>query len=185
MKIIKRTDAGNLVVFAGPNLTLNGRVVTGNGWSYTAPVNWVMVLEEATLPDGYVASGWTYTDGVWTINATGAAEAFPGRRKAKLTALTASATAANYADVTYNSITWKTDQISRDLLAQVLSVGSVPEGMYWRDAAGVAQTVTYEDMQGIAFAILERGLQIDTNLINKTIEVNSANTVAAINAVTW
>jgi hypothetical protein len=57
MRIIKRTDRSNLVVFAGENLTLVGQVVTGNGWTYTAPVNAVMVLEEAVLPEGYVSGG--------------------------------------------------------------------------------------------------------------------------------
>lgn len=185
MKIIKRTDQANLVVFAGPNITLEGQVVTGNGWSYIAPNSWIMVIEDAVLPEGYLASGWTYTAGVWTINATGANGVFPGKRRVKIEALEDASYGANYANITYNLIEWATDEISRDLLAQVLSAGSVPLNMYWRDAAKAPRNVTYAQLQGLAYAILERALAIDTNLVTKTAAVNAANTVAAINAVTW
>ncbi len=185
MKIIKRTDAGDLVVFAGPNLALNGQVVSGNGWAYTAPGSWVMVLEEATLPDGYLAGGWTYTGGVWTINATGAAGAFPGRKQAKIASLTASALEAEYEDVTYDAIVWEADESTRYLLTQTLAVGSVPVGMYWRDAEGTPHDVTYPYLQGLALVIAEQALAVDIQLTDKMAEVEAANTIAAINAVTW
>lgn len=186
MKIIKRTDAGDLVIFAGANLTLNGQTATGNGWSYTAPGNWVMVLEDGvTLPEGYVSSGFTYTGGVWTINATGAASAFPGRKQAKIASLTASALAAEYEDVTYDSIVWLADDSTRYLLTQALAVGSVPVGMYWRDAAGTPHDVTYGYLQGLALVIAEQALAVDIQLTSKIAEVEAANSIAAINAVTW
>lgn len=185
MRIIKRTDAGNLVIFAGPSLVLNGQIITGNGWTYTAPKDWVLVLEEADLPEGFVPGGWTYTNGTWAINATGRAEAFPGRRKAKLIALVDAAESANYEPVTYNNINWPTDEETRDALAQVLSIGRVPDGMYWRDVNGVKQTVTYVDLQNIAFAIAERALAIDIKFENKKTELTAANNIAAMNAVTW
>lgn len=184
MRIIKRTS-DNVVIFAGKNLALDGQLISGAGWSYTAPPSWSLVLEEAVLPDGYVPSGWSYVDGVWTINEIGAAEIFPGKRKNKIESLTQSAILANYTDITHAGQTWKTDKESRDLLAQVLSVGSVPEGMYWRDAASTPHDVTYADLQALAYAILERGLLIDQNLITKTAAVNAATTAAAIDAVTW
>ena len=185
MRIIKRTDAGNVVVYAGRNLSLNGQVVTGLGWFYPAPEHWVMVLEEATLPDGYVAGGWSYTGGVWTMNEVGAAEILPGKKRIKIESLTASATEANYADITQDSIVWKADLESRRLLAEVLSVGSVPVTMYWRDTDGVAHGRTYVQLQAIGYAILERGLTIDTTLTSKVAEVNAALTTAAIEAITW
>lgn len=185
MKIIKRTDAGNVVVYAGKNLALNGQVITGLNWTYTAPAQWEMVLEEAILPDGYVAGGWTYTEGVWTINEIGAAEVLPGKKKNKIESLTASATEANYADITQDSIVWKADEEARGLLAEVLSVGSVPLTMYWRDTDGVAHDRDYAQLQAIGYAILDRGLTIDTSLTSKVVEVNAATTTAAIEAITW
>jgi len=185
MRIIKRTDSGNLVIFAGRNLVLEGQTVSGLGWSFPAPGHWTMVLEEAILPDGYVASGWTYTDGVWTINEVGSAEILPGKKKNKIEALTASATASNYAGITQDSIVWRADAEGRGLLAEVLSVGSAPAGMYWRDAEGTSHDRTYSQLQDIGYAILDRGLAIDTSLTAKIATVNEATTTAAIEAVTW
>lgn len=185
MKIIKRAEANNLVVFSGSSLELRGRVVAGLGWSFTAPSEWVMILEEAELPEGFVNGGWTYTDGVWAINAAGRAGVFPGKRKVKLEVLVDAAEGANYAPITYNGIDWPTDEITRDSLAQILSIGRVPDGMYWRDVNGAKQTVTYLDLQNIAFAIAERSLAIDIKLDTKKAELIAANTFVAINAVTW
>ena len=185
MKIIKRTDRSDLVVFAGPNLTLNGQVVTGNGWTYTAPVNWAMVLEEAVLPEGYVSGGWTYTNGVWAINATGSAAFLPGLRRAKIESLTASSLAAEYEDITYDALVWAADDSARYLLTQALAVGSVPVGMYWRDADGVPHDVTYAYLQGLALKMAERALAIDEQLTSKMAIVEAASTAAAIRAVVW
>lgn len=185
MKIIKRTNLGDLVLYAGKNLTLTGQLIAGAGWSYLAPPSWELVLEEAVLPDGYYPSGWTYTGGVWTINATGSTEVLPGKKANKIESLTASATEANYADITQDSIVWKADLESRRLLAEVLSVGSVPVTMYWRDTNGVSHDRTYAQLQAIGYAILERGLTIDTTLTSKVAEVNAALTTAAIEAITW
>lgn len=185
MRIIKRTDLGDLVIYAGKNLALDGQLVSGSGWSYLAPGHWVMVLEEAILPDGYFPSGWTYTDGVWTMNETGAAEVLPGKKKNKIESLTLSATEANYANITQDSKVWAADLEARRLLAEVLSVGSVPLTMYWRDVDGVSHDRDYAQLQAIGYAILERSLTIDTTLTNKVAAVNAALTVAAIEAITW
>lgn len=185
MKIVKRTDRSDLVVFAGDKLTLVGQVVTGNGWSYTAPVNWVMVLEDAVLPEGYVSGGWTYTAGVWAINATGSSAFLPGLRKLQIERLTAASLAAEYEDITYDAIVWAADDSSRYLLTQALAVGSVPVGMYWRDAAGTPRAVTYAYLQGLALKMAERALAIDTQLTSKMATVEAASTAAAIRSVVW
>jgi len=185
LKIIKRTDQSNLVVFAGVNLTLVGQVVTGNGWTYTAPVNWVMVLEEAILPEGYVSGGWTYTNGVWAINATGSAAFLPGLRKAKIESLTAASLEAEYEDISYDSLMWASDDSARYLLTQALAVGSVPVGMYWRDVEGVPHDVTYSYLQGLALKMAERALAIDEQLTSKMALVEAATTAAAIRAIVW
>lgn len=185
MKIVKRTDRSDLVVFSGDKLTLTGQIVTGNGWSYTAPVNWVMVLEEAELPEGYVSGGWTYTGGVWSINATGSSAFLPGLRKLKIASLTESSLAAEYEDITYDALVWAADDSSRYLLTQALAVGSVPVGMYWRDVDGVPHDVTYAYLQGLALKMAERALAIDTQLTSKMAIVEAASTAAAIRAVVW
>jgi len=185
MKIIKRTDRSNLVVFAGENLTLVGQVVTGNGWTYTAPLNAVMVLEEAVLPEGYVSGGWTYTDGVWSINDTGKAASFPGLRKLQIEQLTAASLEAEYEDISYDSRVWAADDSARYLLTQALAVGSVPVGMYWRDVTGTPHDVTYSYLQGLALEMAERALAIDEQLTSKMALVEAATTAAAIRAIVW
>ena len=185
MRIVKRVEAGNLVVFSGPILELRGQVVRGFGWSYTAPNDWVLVLEEAELPEGFVNGGWTYTNGTWAINAAGRAGVFPGKRKVQSLVMFQAAKEANYAPITYNGVDWPTDEVTRDALAQILSIGRVPNGMYWRDINGAKQAVTYLDLQNIAFAIVERALAIDIKLDSKKAEIATANNIAAINAVTW
>ncbi|MCB1949128.1 DUF4376 domain-containing protein [Nitrosomonas sp.] len=106
-------------------------------------------------------------------------------KAAKLVELKAAYDAANYADIDHNSKTWKADKEAQELLAAVLSVGSVPGGMYWRDITETQNAMTFADLQALAAAILARGLTLDSNLDTKKAAVAAATTVSEVDAITW
>jgi len=185
VKIIKR-KSDDVVLFANNYLTLEGAICSGRGWSYrhTGPVE--LELEEvAELPEGFIVRGWSHKDGVWTSNAIADQVILPAKRAKKIAQFTAQATTENLANIDYMSHTWRADSASQTLLAQVLAIGSVPEGMYWRDSSGTPRTMGYSDLQGLGLAILTRGLAADNNLMIKTAALNAATTAAEIDAITW
>ncbi|SEN43158.1 hypothetical protein [Nitrosomonas marina] len=60
------------------------------------------------------------------------------------------------ADIDYNSKTYSATKERRELLSEILSVGSVPEGMYLIDVNGDQNPMTYADIQAIGQALLSR-----------------------------
>lgn len=114
-----------------------------------------------------------------------AAVLLAGAKTAKIDELKAAYAAANYADIDNAAKTWKADRDSQQLLATVLSVGSVPPGMYWRDSTETQNPMTYSDLQALAAAILDRGLLLDSNLDTKKSAVEAATTIEEVNAITW
>ena len=185
MKIIKALSDGT-VLFAGTNLFLDQNGCGGIGWRSRVVDTSIATIEPVnSLPAGFIPGGWIYVDGVWTSNSLGADLITDDNRTKKLAGLQSAATAAVYADITHAGQTWRADKESRDLLADVLSAGSVPAEMYWRDAAGTPHAMTYADLQALARAILDRGLLIDANLITKSAAANAATTAAEIDAVAW
>jgi len=113
------------------------------------------------------------------------AAAFQFTKDSKIAEMKAAYVAANYADVDYDGKTWKADIESQQLLSSVLSVGSVPVGMYWRDVTETQNPMTYADLQALASAILARGLTLDSNLDTKKASVAAATTQAEVDAITW
>lgn len=106
-------------------------------------------------------------------------------RASKRTELAAAFAAATTADIEFNTFDWKTDQASVALLAQVISVGSVPAEMYWRDASGTPRPMTFADLQALGYAILARNLAADNNHQTKLALIANATTVSDINLITW
>lgn len=103
----------------------------------------------------------------------------------KLAELQAAYETANYADIDHAAKTWKADKAAQQLLAAVLSPGSVPPGMYWRDITETQNAMTFADLQALARAILDRGLLLDSNLDTKKAAVEAATTAEEVNAITW
>lgn len=103
----------------------------------------------------------------------------------KIIELTSVYEAATYANIEHASKTWKADRDSQQLLAAVLSVGSVPESMYWRDVTESQNPMSFSDLQALAGAILVRGLLVDSNLAAKKAAVEAATTLAEVDAITW
>lgn len=106
-------------------------------------------------------------------------------RASKIAELKGGYVAEVYSPIDHAGNTWGADPDSRTLLAQVLAVGSVPEGMYWRDHYQTPVAMTYTDLQALGRAILDRGLMADQNLMTKTVLANAAASIEGINAITW
>lgn len=185
MKIIKR-QSDNVVLFTGDDLVLDGDGCRGAGWQLRNINPNELTLETVeSIPEQFVGGGWSHTDGIWTSNAIADQVILPAKRAEKIANITALATAANLANIEYLGHTWRADGVSQALLAQVLAVQSVPVNMYWRDASGTPQPMTYADLQGLGAAILARGLSADENLMTKTAAVNAATTAAEIDEIVW
>jgi hypothetical protein len=185
MKIIKR-QSDNVVIFAGDDLSLDQNGCRGAGWQLrNIDPNELAIEDVDSTPAQFVGGGWSYEDGVWTSNSIADQVILPAKRAEKIAQFTVQATAQNVADIDYLDHTWRADSASQGLLAQVLAIGSVPEGMYWRDSSGTPRAMTYANLQGLGVAILARGLAADNNLMIKTAAVNAAATAEDIEAVVW
>lgn len=185
MKIVKR-QSNNVVLFIGNDLVLDEMGLRGAGWTFRSNIdpNELVLEEVAEIPEGFVGGGWSYSSGTWAINATGEQALLPVKRAEKIAELEAARLAVEYSDITHAGQTWKADKDARALLAQVLSVGSVPAGMYWRDSAETPHAMTYTDLQALGRAILDRGLAADLNLETKKAAVNATATAAEIESIT-
>lgn len=113
------------------------------------------------------------------------AEQLESARQSKIKELKMLYDADVFSSIDYGGKTYYADAKSQELLSQILSVGSVPTGMYWRDITGAANPMTYPSLQSLASEILTRGLAADTNLAEKIAAVNAATTLTDVNNVTW
>jgi hypothetical protein len=113
------------------------------------------------------------------------AEAFAFAKAAKIAELKSEFDAGNYADIDHDNKTWRADKESQQLLSDVLAPGSVPAGMYWRDAAETQHAMTFADLQALGRAMLDRGLVLDNKFETKKTAVIAAESVESVNAITW
>lgn len=93
--------------------------------------------------------------------------------------------AALSANIDYNSKTYSATKERRELLSEILSVGSVPVDMYLIDINGDQNAMTYADIQAIGQALLARGLAANSNLNTKLAAVDAATDIASIELITW
>lgn len=185
MKIIKRI-ADNVVLFAGSDLTLNDSGVHGPGWSFEKINPAILSIENVdSVPEYFIGGGWTYNNGEWASNSTGNNYMLPQKKAVKIAELEAARLALEYSNITHDGKIWEASRDRRALLAQVLSVNSVPESMYWRDAAGTEHAMTFTQLEALGRAILDRGLTADANLKTKRAAVEAAGTVEEVDAVVW
>lgn len=105
-------------------------------------------------------------------------------------AINAPVTFTNAAGVTSTYPSWDTvlvtGQKAKNLLAEIISAGSSAWTLgKWLDTKDVAQIFTFSDLQGLAGA-MEAAITVDyTDLVSKIAQVNAAQTVAEVQAVTW
>lgn len=72
------------------------------------------------------------------------------------------------------------------LLTQILSAGSTSwTANVWFDTNGVAQTMTFADLQGLAAAVEAIETPDEQHLMTKIAAVQAATTVSAVQAVVW
>jgi hypothetical protein len=88
-------------------------------------------------------------------------------------------------DIAYMRTTFQAGTGSLGLITQVLAVGSIPSGFYWRDKANNNVAMTYVQLQGLASAIQTRGLGYYTNLQTLKVQIANATTVTAVQSVIW
>ncbi len=75
---------------------------------------------------------------------------------------------------------------AQDLLTQIISAGaSAWKAGVWFDVNGVAQTMTFADLQGLAAAIEAMETPDEQDLMTKIAAVQAATTVAGVQAITF
>ncbi|WP_299078859.1 hypothetical protein [uncultured Paraglaciecola sp.] len=191
MKIIK-DKATKIVIFIGSSLTLDSHA-KGDGWESKriTPVNSVLEDVSENVPNDYASGLYIYDNG-WILSAAGISadstaqtQTFSKQKQVKTVEITEAAMSAIRENIVHNTFTFTAKQEDQDLLVAVLSAGSVPAGMYWRDSSGTAQTMSYADLQGLSSAIVTRGLGIDTTLQAKLAEIEAATDESELDAITF
>lgn len=87
--------------------------------------------------------------------------------------------------VAYMGATFQADENSQTVLTKSLSPCSVPAGFFWLDINNAQVPMTFQQLQGLAAAMLSQG---QTAFAKKTAlkqQVRAATSVAAVRAITW
>ncbi len=75
---------------------------------------------------------------------------------------------------------------AQNLLTQIIAAGSAAwKAGVWFDTNGIAQTMTFADLQGLAAAIEAMETPDEQALMSKLADVQAATTVAAVQAIVW
>ena len=75
---------------------------------------------------------------------------------------------------------------AQELLTQILAAGTADwKAGVWFDTSGIAQAMTFADLQGLAAAVEAMETPDEQNLMTKIAEVQAATTVAAVQAITF
>jgi len=109
----------------------------------------------------------------------------PAIQSIKLAEIQQAYLAAVRADIVYNTFTFAADELAQNLLVSVLSAGSSPVGMYWRDTGGTPRDMDYSDLQSLSSAIVTRGLSLDGTLQTKIAAINIATNQSELDLITW
>jgi len=81
--------------------------------------------------------------------------------------------------------TFQADNKSQNLIAQNLSIGTVPKGFYWKDKSNNKVPMTYAELQGLGLAIQDRGMINFNKLDGLKAQVKTATTKTALNKIKW
>lgn len=160
----------------------------------------------AVVPDAIWSDTMGRANGAYCVGRSGAtptviatpgptaAQQLASAQRARIMDLYASFNAASHADIAFTNAaavaaTYQSDELSRARISRSLASytpgGAVPTGFYWVDAANVQQAMTLADLQALAKAIADREWSLFQHLQSKKAQVNTATTVAAVQAVTW
>lgn len=97
---------------------------------------------------------------------------------------------AFYASVAYNGDTFLADQQSQSLLvaaqaAGIAKGGTLPNGVYVKNAAGSLVLMTYAQLQGLISAVYDQNDPAFNKFVTLAGQVQAATTVADVQAVVW
>jgi hypothetical protein len=104
---------------------------------------------------------------------------------AKLAELTTAYQSEIYRDVSYMGTTFQADDYSQTLVTKCVAPGAVPNGFFWNDAANNPVPMTFQELQGLAGAMLAQGQAAFAKLQGYKSAVRSATDVAAVQAIAW
>ena len=189
------TDTNNLISTTGQDYTVlfpNTPAATGGYTlvSVTAVTQPSYSIDTQTITEGVPAlvnTTWTQT---WVVTDMALADAQTGR----IATLTTAYNTATQASVSYTSKggvtqTFQSDSQAISNLSKMLlafqSTTTVPTGFYWVAADNTQVPFTYTDLQGLANTIGTQGVTAFQHLQTQKASVNSATTVAAVQAVVW
>ena len=133
------------------------------------------------VPDNTIAGMVDNLDGTFSIMPKTLAEL----KTAKISELYGAYNKANEADIAYMKTTFQADSKSQNLIAQNLSIGTVPTGFFWKDKANNKVAMTYAELQGLGLAIQDRGLINFNKLDGLKAQVKAAKTQTALNKIIW
>ena len=110
-------------------------------------------------------------------------------RVIKKAEFTATSLAATYANVTYMGHAFQADADSAARVIQVLSglsyVSVTPPGFYWVAADNSHVNMTYEQVQGLALAMLNQGLVAFQRLQTAKLALDAVNQISLIDTVVY
>jgi len=92
---------------------------------------------------------------------------------------------ANEVDIAYMSTTFQADKDSQDLIARNLSIGSVPNGFYWKDKNNNKVAMTYVELQGLGSVIQTRSMGNYGKLSTLKAQTKVAKKQADLDVIVW
>lgn len=90
-----------------------------------------------------------------------------------------------YANIVVNSIEWKADEQSTNLLGQILASGAISLPGKWYDKDDVGHTVIFSDLQNIATALRDRNWPYFETWMTKRNEINNSTDIELLKLITW
>lgn len=106
-------------------------------------------------------------------------------RTAKIQEIVAEYSKANGEDIKFKDKLFTAKESDRNLLAQVLSVGSVPKGFYWRAKDNTNVPMSYINVQQLGGLLLSRGQKNFDKLQTLKAKVKAAKSKSALEKIKW
>jgi len=110
---------------------------------------------------------------------------FTELQASKLSTITQAYTSANEAPIAYLKTSFDTSAATQGVIAQNLSIGSVPTGFYFRDINNTDVPMTFAELQGLGKEIQKRGLVNFSKLQTLKTAVGKAKTQADLDTTIW
>jgi len=113
------------------------------------------------------------------------APSFAELQTAKKQEIKTSYNLANEVDIAYMGTIFQADKDSQDLIARNLSIGSVPNGFYWKDKNNNKVAMTYVELQGLGSVIQTRSMGNYGKLSTLKAQTKVAKKQADLDVIVW